>query len=135
MSRFAENPVLWRIIAPSLTLMLMLNRALSMKLKYLLLPLALVAVDAAADDQTLNAAIGGAIGGATGAAIGNELGGRDAAIVGGALGAAAGTAIATDPEHKPATSAPAVRYEYQPAAGGHPNSYQCPPGQRKKGRC
>lgn len=46
-----------------------------MKLRYLVVSLALVACEASADSSTLDAAIGGGIGGAAGAAIGNEVGG------------------------------------------------------------
>ena len=96
---------------------------------------ALFAIEANADNSTLDAAIGGGIGGATGAAIGNEVGGRDGAILGGALGAAVGAAITTDEGHRHTSPPQEVRYEYTAPQGGHPKSYHCPPGQRKKGRC
>ncbi|MCW5598578.1 MAG: hypothetical protein KIT59_05610 [Nitrosomonas sp.] len=124
-----------------------------MKIKYTLWMLALMSLQANADNSTLDAAIGGALGGAAGAAIGNEIGGRQGAIVGGALGAAAGTAVTTDHGHHHAapygggryyTAPPAVPYYGAPAmdprsgygypSGGHPG-YHCPPGQAKKGRC
>ena len=54
-----------------------------MNIRYLLLVVTLMVVEANADNSTLDAAIGGGIGGAAGAAIGNEVGGRDGAIVGG----------------------------------------------------
>jgi hypothetical protein len=122
-----------------------------MKLKYLLLALALIAVEANADSTTLDAAIGGALGGAAGAASGNEVGGRQGAILGGALGAAAGTAVTTDQgsrhvaPHNHYNAAPPggayygapprdPRYGYSYTGGGNPG-YHCPPGQAKKGRC
>lgn len=66
-----------------------------MKIHYLVLALALAAVEANAGNSTVEAAIGGGIGGAAGAAIGNEVGSRDGAIIGGAIGGAVGTAITT----------------------------------------
>ncbi len=106
-----------------------------MKIRYFFFSLNFVTAIACADSSTLDAAIGGGIGGAAGAAIGNEIGGRDGAIIGGALGGAAGAAISTkdDSKQKPYNSAPA--YQNHPAQNGHPFSYHCPPGQRKKGRC
>jgi outer membrane lipoprotein SlyB len=107
-----------------------------MKIRYLALALSLVAVQANADDSTLDAAIGGGIGGAAGAAVGNEVGGRDGAILGGALGAAVGVAVGTDAK-KPSKVAPTKVvvpvpvYEYN----SHPQGRFCPPGQAKKGRC
>lgn len=106
-----------------------------MKLRYLVVSLALVACEASADSSTLDAAIGGGIGGAAGAAIGNEVGGRDGAIIGGALGAAVGTAVNTEEEPRHSSPPPEVRYEQSAPRGGHPHDYHCPPGQRKKGRC
>ena len=106
-----------------------------MKINYLVLAIALSAVQANADDSTLNAAIGGGIGGAAGAAIGNEVGGRDGAIIGGALGGAVGVAVNTDKDSHQSSRPKAVHYEYTPTRGGHPQGYHCPPGQRKKGRC
>ena len=105
-----------------------------MKFHYLALALSLVAVQASADNSTIDAAIGGGIGGAAGAAIGNEVGGRDGAIMGGAVGAAIGTAINTDDgTHHRSAPAPEPRNEYSgPAAQP---GYHCPPGQAKKGRC
>ncbi len=94
-----------------------------------------LAIEVNADSSTLDAAIGGGIGGAAGAAIGNEIGGRDGAIVGGALGAAVGTAVNTKEGPRHSSPPQEVRYEYSPPRGGHPRSYHCPPGQRKKGRC
>jgi outer membrane lipoprotein SlyB len=106
-----------------------------MKIKYIVLAIALSAVQANADDSTLNAAIGGGIGGAAGAAIGNEVGGRDGAIIGGALGGAVGAAVSTREQSHQSSSPQRVHYEYAPAKGSHPQGYHCPPGQRKKGRC
>ena len=106
-----------------------------MKIKYLALVIAPSAVEANADNSTLDAAIGGGIGGAAGAAIGNEVGGRDGAIIGGALGGAVGAAVTTD-GHSHQSSAPKKVYiESAPPRSGHPHGYHCPPGQRKKGRC
>lgn len=105
-----------------------------MKLKYLILITAFLAIEVNADSSTLEAAIGGGLGGAAGAAIGNEIGGRDAAIIGGALGAAMGTAVNTEDEPRNYPS-PQVHYEYSAPRAGHPHNYHCPPGQRKKGRC
>ena len=105
-----------------------------MKMKYLILTIALSALEANAD-STLDAAIGGGLGGAAGAAIGNEVGGRDGAIIGGAIGGAVGAAVSTD-EHPDHSHAPKkVHVEYAPYRSGHPHGYHCPPGQRKKGRC
>jgi len=105
-----------------------------MKIKYLVLVLALSAVEANAD-STLDAAIGGGLGGAAGAAIGNEVGGRDGAIIGGALGGAVGAAVSTD-DHSDQSPAPKrVNVEYAPYREGHTHGHHCPPGQRKKGRC
>lgn len=111
------------------------GEAKAMKAKYLFFSIAALAVEVSAESSTLDAAIGGGIGGAAGAAIGNEIGGRDGAILGGALGAAAGTAYNTDEEPRRSSPPPKVRYEYVRPLGGHPHSYHCPPGQRKKGRC
>ena len=105
-----------------------------MKINFLILAIALSAVEAEAD-STLDAAIGGGLGGAAGAAIGNELGGRDGAIIGGALGGAAGAAVSTD-KHSGRYYAPRnIHFRRAPYRGGHPHGYHCPPGQRKKGRC
>jgi len=101
-----------------------------MKIRYLALVLSLAAVQAHADDSTLDAAIGGGIGGAAGAAVGNEVAGRDGAILGGALGAAVGAAVATD--GKPTKVKKARVPVYEPS---HPQGRFCPPGQAKKGRC
>ena len=106
-----------------------------MKLRYMVFFFLLHAIEVNASNTTLDAAIGGGIGGATGAAIGNEVGGRNGAIVGGALGAAIGTSITTDDDNRHYTPPQEIHYEYSPPQGGHPNSYHCPPGQRKKGRC
>lgn len=108
---------------------------IAMKLRYLILLISLITIEANADSSTLDAAIGGGIGGAVGAAIGNEIGGRDAAIIGGALGGAVGTAVNTDEEPRYYSPPPKTRYEYTSPRGGHPHYYHCPPGQRKKGRC
>jgi hypothetical protein len=105
-----------------------------MKMKYLVLAVALFAVEAGADNATLDAAIGGGIGGAAGAVIGNEIGGRDGAILGGALGGAIGAAATTD-GHSHGSSGPRNVYIESAPSGGHPQGYHCPPGQRKKGRC
>jgi hypothetical protein len=105
-----------------------------MKLRFVALALSLVAVQASADNSTLDAAIGGGIGGAAGAAIGNEVGGRDGAIVGGAIGAAVGTAVNTDDgshHHSAPVAEPRYEYSRPPVQPG----YHCPPGQAKKGRC
>lgn len=122
-----------------------------MKLKYFFFVLALMTVEASADNSTLDAAIGGALGGAAGAAVGNEIGGRNGAIIGGALGAGVGSAITTDDNHRHAprrnqyyAAPPAGQYYGAPARGvrhQHNNyydddhGYHCPPGQAKKGRC
>lgn len=106
-----------------------------MKMNYLVLAITLSAVQANADDSTLNAAIGGGIGGAAGAAIGNEIGGRDGAIIGGALGGAAGAAVGTSGQSQQSLSPQTVHYEYTSPKASHPKGYHCPPGQRKKGRC
>ncbi|MCX4186233.1 glycine zipper domain-containing protein [Methylophaga sp. OBS4] len=94
-----------------------------MKMHYLFLAAALLAVEANADSSTLDAAIGGGIGGAVGAAVGNEVAGRDGAIVGGALGGAVGAAVTTDDHHDHDSGPRRV------------NGYHCPPGQAKKGNC
>jgi hypothetical protein len=106
-----------------------------MKLSYLALALSLLAVQASADNSTIDAAIGGGIGGAAGAAIGNEVGGRDGAIMGGAVGAAIGTAVNTDDDshHHSAPVVAEPRYEYS-APAAKPG-YHCPPGLAKQGRC
>lgn len=116
-----------------------------MKLKYLLLMLALATGGANADNSTLDAAIGGALGGAAGAAIGNEVGGRNGAILGGALGAAAGSAVTTDNDPRPRYVAPRRNHHYVAPPRDHyyersryyddDRGYHCPPGQAKKGRC
>lgn len=106
-----------------------------MKIRYLVLALALSAVEANAGDSTLDAAIGGGLGGAAGAALGNELGGRDGAIIGGALGGAVGAAVTTDDHSHHSAPPRSVSYGVEVPRGGHPESYHCPPGQRKKGRC
>ena len=106
-----------------------------MNFKYLALAILLSAVEANADNSTLDAAIGGGIGGAAGAAIGNEVGGRDGAIIGGALGGAVGAAVTTDEQPDQSSSPQRVHYEVAPAKGSHPKGHHCPPGQRKKGRC
>lgn len=100
-----------------------------MNIKYLVLIIALSAIEANAD-STLDLAIGAALGGAAGAVIGNELGGRDGAIIGGAIGGAVGTAANTDklPDHH--VSQQRVYIESTKPKGNH-----CPPGQAKKGRC
>lgn len=105
-----------------------------MKIKYLILTIALSAVEVNAD-STLDAAIGGGLGGAAGAAIGNEAGGREGAILGGALGAAVGVAINTDENPDQSYTPKKVHYESAPPPSRHPYGYHCPPGQRKKGRC
>ncbi len=105
-----------------------------MNIRYLVLVLTLLVVEANADSSTLDAAIGGGIGGAAGAAIGNEIGGRDGAIIGGALGGAVGVAVSTDEE--PQYSSPHKKtYYISPPLHEHPGSHFCPPGQAKKGRC
>ncbi len=105
-----------------------------MNIRYLVLVLTLLVVEANADSSTLDAAIGGGIGGAAGAAIGNEIGGRDGAIIGGALGGAVGVAVNTD--EKPEYSSPHKKTYYISAPlHEHPGSHFCPPGQAKKGRC
>ena len=106
-----------------------------MKLKLMGFLLALAAFNANAGSSTLDAAIGGGLGGAAGAAIGNEVGGRDGAILGGALGAAVGTAINTDNSKPSSAAPPRDSYIIAPRTDVHPDSYHCPPGQRKKGRC
>ncbi|MGD2056159.1 MAG: hypothetical protein PVJ15_05080 [Gammaproteobacteria bacterium] len=105
-----------------------------MKIKYPVLAIVLLAVEANADNSTLDAAIGGGIGGAAGAAIGNEVGGRDGAIIGGALGGGIGAAVATDkePDHAHVRD---TRYKDTRPLGGEPVNSFCPPGQAKKGRC
>jgi hypothetical protein len=105
-----------------------------MKIKYLVLAIALSAVEANAD-STLDAAIGGGIGGAAGAAIGNEVGGRDGAIVGGALGGAIGAAVTTKDEPRHTDTHRETYYRSTPVRYEHPGSHFCPPGQAKKGRC
>jgi len=105
-----------------------------MNIRYLIVVLSLIVVEANADNSTLDAAIGGGIGGATGAAIGNEIGGRDGAILGGALGGAVGTAVTTDEDHH-YHSTPAKTYYRNVPVYEHHGSGFCPPGQAKKGRC
>lgn len=106
-----------------------------MNIKYLVLAVALVTVDAVADNSTLDAAIGGGVGGAAGAAIGNEVGGRNGAIIGGALGGAVGTAVTTgNDSHHSSTHEEAPRHYYHPERE-YPASRFCPPGQAKKGNC
>lgn len=105
-----------------------------MKINFLVLAIALSAVEAEAD-STLDAAIGGGLGGAAGAVIGNELGGRDGAIIGGALGGAAGAAVSTDKHSGRYYALRNIHFRRAPYRGGHPHEYHCPPGQRKKGRC
>jgi len=110
-----------------------------MNLKYFLPIFAFVAMEAGADNSTLDAAVGGAIGGAAGAALGNELGGRSGAIIGGALGASAGNAITTKPDHHQHDNYPQHAYPVYPSNNVYPGNinpgYHCPPGQAKKGRC
>ncbi len=106
-----------------------------MNLRNLIFVAIFLSIEVNADSSTVDAAIGGGIGGAAGAAIGNEVGGRDGAIVGSAIGAAVGTAVNTDDKPQRSSRPPEVRYESGPPRGGHPRSYHCPPGQRKKGRC
>ena len=106
-----------------------------MNIRYLLLVVTLMVVEANADNSTLDAAIGGGIGGAAGAAIGNEVGGRDGAIVGGALGGAFGAAVNTDEESKSASNYRKTSYERSQPRSGHSGSHFCPPGEAKKGRC
>lgn len=96
-----------------------------MKIKYLVLAMALFTIEANAD-STLDAAIGGGLGGAAGAVIGNEVGGRDGAIIGGAIGGAVGVAVNTDQHSSP------KRLSVETS---RPHGYHCPPGQAKKGRC
>ena len=105
-----------------------------MNIRYLVLVLALLAIEANADNSTLNAAIGGGIGGAAGAAIGNEVGGRDGAIIGGALGGAVGAAVTTDDNSQNSSPHRKVNYSNTPRHE-HSGSHFCPPGQAKKGRC
>ena len=105
-----------------------------MNIRYLVLVLVLLVVEANAGNSTLDAAIGGGIGGAAGAAIGNEIGGRDGAIIGGALGGAVGVTVSTD--EKPQYSSPHKKTYYRSTPQHkHPGSHFCPPGQAKKGRC
>jgi hypothetical protein len=99
-------------------LIYLLIRYLAVKMRYSVLVLILIAVDANADDSTLDAAIGGGIGGAAGAAIGNELNGREGAIIGGALGGALGVAVNTD--EKPAHSRPHGKTDYRSTPRQHP---------------
>lgn len=106
----------------------------SMNIRYFILVLALMVVEANADNSTLDAAIGGGIGGATGAAIGNEIGGRDGAIIGGALGGAVGVAVSTDDEPGHTGVYRKTYYRSVPQYE-NPGSHFCPPGQAKKGRC
>ena len=105
-----------------------------MNIKYTVLAILLLAVEANADNSTLDAAIGGGIGGAAGAAIGNEVGGRDGAIIGGALGGGIGAAVATDKEPDHAHTRE-THYEKARPRSSEPVNYFCPPGQAKKGRC
>jgi len=109
-----------------------LGKGMAMKMRYLIVVLSLMLVDANADNSTLDAAIGGGIGGAAGAAIGNEVGGRDGAIIGGALGGAVGAAVATDGEPRHTSSHRKIYYRSEPRY--EPSGF-CPPGQAKKGRC
>lgn len=102
-----------------------------MKLKHLVLPIALVTFSANAD-STVDAAIGGGVGGALGAAIGNEVGGKDGAMVGGALGAAAGVAINTDGKSYPQGK---TNVHVRTNTVSYSTGNFCPPGQAKKGRC
>ncbi|MBN0988346.1 YMGG-like glycine zipper-containing protein [Amphritea pacifica] len=110
-----------------------------MNIKYFIFMMMLFTVEASAN-STLDAAIGGGLGGAVGAAIGNEVGGRDGAIVGGAVGGAVGTAINTDKRSDYQRSETTMRSHFigTHTLETHPpgnNSYHCPPGQAKKGRC
>ena len=113
---------------------LVFQGVVSMNIRYLVLVLALMVVEANADTSTLDAAIGGGIGGAAGAAIGNEIGGRDGAIVGGALGGAVGVAVNTDDKPRHTSTHTETHYRSAPQYENH-NSGFCPPGQAKKGRC
>lgn len=97
-----------------------------MKIKYLVLVILLAAVEANADNSTLDAAIGGGIGGAAGAAIGNEIGGRDGAIIGGALGGGIGTAIATDGKEHGSRNNRAVKHRSYEEHGHHYVEYDPP---------
>ena len=92
-----------------------------MNIRYLVLVLTLMVVEANAGNSTLDAAIGGGIGGAAGAAIGHELGDRDGAILGGALGGAAGAAINTDKESHRHSPPVGVRYGHAPRSAGYPS--------------
>jgi uncharacterized protein YcfJ len=105
-----------------------------MNIRYLLIVITLLAVEANAG-STLDAAIGGGIGGAAGAAIGNEVGGRDGAIIGGGLGGAIGAAVNTDDEPRHTTHRKTYYKTSYPSEDGHSGSSFCPPGQAKKGRC
>jgi len=89
-----------------------------MNIRYLIVVLSLIVVEANADNSTLDAAIGGGIGGATGAA----------------LGGAVGTAVTTDEDHH-YHSTPAKTYYRNVPVYEHHGSGFCPPGQAKKGRC
>jgi hypothetical protein len=106
-----------------------------MNIKCLAFAFALLAIEASADNSTLDAAIGGGIGGAAGAAIGNEIGGRDGAIIGGALGGGVGAAVATDDDSHHSSSHEQTHHHYYQPAQVYPASGFCPPGQAKKGRC
>ncbi|MEN8108583.1 MAG: hypothetical protein ABFS22_11325 [Pseudomonadota bacterium] len=103
-----------------------------MKIKYLVLAIVLSAVEANADNSTLDAALGGGIGGAAGAAIGNEVGGRDGAIIGGALGGGIGTAIATDGKEHGSKSKRTIKHrtydehDYYDVEYGHPHHHAQP---------
>ena len=100
-----------------------------MKLKYLILAMAMTAMPVmAGDSDTVDAAIGGAIGGGLGAAVGNEVAGREGAIIGGALGAGAGVAVTTHDND---------RHHGRDGRGYIDNGRHghCPPGLAKQGRC
>ena len=99
--------------------------------------LILVATQGLADDvDTTDAIIGGGVGGAVGGAIGAEVGDRKGAIVGAALGAALGAAIATDESgHAEAPKMEADIDHQTVLHTHHPQGWDCPPGQAKKGRC
>ncbi len=102
-----------------------------MNIRYVALAFLLFAIQANADDSTLDAAIGGGVGGAAGAAVGNEVGGRDGAVLGGALGAAVGAWIGTDGKKSEGVKLPSLPVY----STSQPKGHFCPPGQAKKGRC
>lgn len=102
-----------------------------MKLRYLIISIALLAAPATVLAVDTGAVVGGAVGGGAGAAIGSEVGGKEGAIIGGAVGGAVGAAIGASDEKETVVVKERVIYK----EAGHDHSRH-PPGYhhgKKKG--